>query len=125
MSEVRLIDANALKDKLMINFSKKPEAQVIYRHLIDIVDDCPTVEQEVFISAGDYDLFLEGYKQGKKDFARPEGEWIMQLHNCDGEFYTCSVCGRMIRVSPYVEDNETLKDYPFCHCGAEMRGNAE
>ena len=56
---------------------------------------------------------------------RPHGEWIMQLHNCDGEFYTCSVCGRMIRVSPYVEDNETLKDYPYCHCGARMKGGAE
>jgi len=71
--------------------------------------------------------YIEGYKagceEGKKCYERPTGEWIMQLHNCDGEFYTCSVCGRMIRVSPYVEDNETLKDYPFCHCGADMRGS--
>lgn len=56
---------------------------------------------------------------------RPQGEWIMQRHDLDGCFYTCSNCGRMIRVSLFVddpEDNETLADYPFCHCGADMRG---
>jgi len=56
---------------------------------------------------------------------RPKGEWIMQLHTLEGEFYTCSICGRPIRVSSYVEDNETLKDYPFCHCGADMRKGEE
>ena len=39
-----LINRSKLKDKLKINFSRKPEAQAIYQHLIDIVDDCPTVE---------------------------------------------------------------------------------
>jgi len=118
MSEVRLIDANALRKQ----FEDRTLEDFTCYHFIAAIDNAPTVEQEVFISAGDYNVFLEGYKQGKKDFARPRGEWIMQLHNCDGEFYTCSVCGRMIRVSPYVEDNETLKDFPYCHCGAEMRG---
>ena len=41
---MRLIDADALKQKLIINFSKKLEAQAIYQHLIDIVDDAPTVK---------------------------------------------------------------------------------
>ena len=57
---------------------------------------------------------------------RPKGEWIMQRHDLDGCFYTCSNCGRMIRVPLFIddpEDNETLADYPFCHCGAEMRGD--
>ena len=30
--------------------------------------------------------------------------------------YTCSKCGRIITISP----NETLDDYPYCHCGAKM-----
>lgn len=54
----------------------------------------------------------------------PQGKWIMQRHDLDGCFYTCSNCGRMIRVPLFIddpEDNETLADYPFCHCGAAMQ----
>lgn len=48
------------------------------------------------------------------------GKWISELElygegKCN---YQCSVCGRSIRL----EQNETLDDYPFCHCGADMRG---
>lgn len=50
---------------------------------------------------------------------RPKGEWIKNegrdLRDC---FYTCSKCGRNINVIC----GETLADYPFCHCGANMRG---
>lgn len=41
-----LISRSKLKERLIINFSNKPEAQAIYQHLIDIVDDCPTVHTE-------------------------------------------------------------------------------
>ena len=59
---------------------------------------------------------------------KPKGEWIMQRHDLDGCFYTCSNCGRMIRIPLFIddpEDNETLTDYPFCHCGADMRKENE
>lgn len=55
---------------------------------------------------------------------RPQGKWIIQRHDMAGCFYTCSNCGRMIRVPLFIddpEDNETLADYPFCHCGAKMQ----
>ena len=44
--------------------------------------------------------------------ARPQGEWI----KIDEEWYDykCSVCGEKVR-----------RLYPFCHCGAEMKGGAE
>ena len=70
---------------------------------------------------GDYEII------GKYE-ERPQGEWVMQRHDLDGCFYTCSNCGRMIRIPLFIddpEDNETLADYPFCHCGAEMKGGAE
>ena len=70
---------------------------------------------------GDYEII------GKYE-GRPQGEWVMQRHDLDGCFYTCSNCGRMIRIPLFIddpEDNETLADYPFCHCGAEMKGGAE
>ena len=48
---------------------------------------------------------------------RPKGEWILQYRCLDGEYYTCSQCERMILVEP----EQSLSDYPFCHCGADMR----
>lgn len=63
---MRLIDADKLKYKFGINFSKKPEAQAIYQHLIDIVDDCPTVA----VNCKDCDGYEAGYSAGLKDAER-------------------------------------------------------
>ena len=49
---------------------------------------------------------------------RPKGEWILQYRNLNGEYYTCSQCGRMILVDA---EEESLSDYPFCNCGTDMR----
>ena len=68
----------------------------------------PTEEQEIFISAGEYNIFLEGYKQGKKDFARPQGEWE---ENSLG-IMLCSVCGSY---------DIQYREHKFCpNCGAKM-----
>ena len=47
------------------------------------------------------------------------GHWIRQkgiyglADTCE-----CSVCGRTI----YAKTENDLKDYPYCHCGAKMKG---
>lgn len=57
-----------------------------------------------------------------KAYERPRGKWILQYRCLEGDFYTCSQCKRMILVDP----KESLSDYPYCHCGADMRkGDAE
>lgn len=74
----------------------------------------------------DYGMFTTGIMQAidhAPAVTPKQGEWIMQRHDLDGCFYTCSNCGRMIRVPLFIddpEDNETLEDYPYCHCGAKM-----
>ncbi len=52
---------------------------------------------------------------------RKPGKWIKEEDTLgwDGHSYQCSVCGRSIHLDTEVED---LEDYPYCHCGAEMRG---
>ena len=49
---------------------------------------------------------------------RPKGEWIEQEKGMKVTTYKCSRCGRLV-------SNDTgydvTKDYPFCHCGADMR----
>lgn len=60
---------------------------------------------------------------------RPQGEWIevkeerMSI-DMSGEIvtrYKCSKCGRVIATFP----SKLADYYPFCHCGADMRGKEE
>lgn len=90
---MKLIDADKLKQKLIMNFSKKPEAQYIYQHLIDIVDDAPTIPV---------------YEHEKL-----KCKWLeTETYN-----YKCSFCGG---IALELEDYPYKSD--FCpHCGADMR----
>ena len=51
---------------------------------------------------------------------RPQGEWIHVYTDIANYFYKCSICGREIKIK-----GKPLSDYPFCHCGADMRGKEE
>ena len=60
--------------------------------------------------------YQDGYKDAKEE--RPQGVWIKnEGKDIRDNFYTCSKCGRSINVIC----GETIEDYPFCHCGADMR----
>ena len=113
MSEVRLIDANALKeiflqDRCGDNFLPK-------HFVIATIDEAPTVEQEVYITGTDYDFYIRGYKEGRKDFERPKGEWI-EVKDAFGwatyYHWDCPFC-----------KTKCGKISNFCpECGADMRG---
>lgn len=80
----------------------------------EIIDNAPTVEQEVYITGTDYDFYIKGYKEGRKDFERPHGEW---MPNNSSQFSnpgrSCSLCGKTVEFS----EN-------YCpNCGADMRKN--
>lgn len=47
------------------------------------------------------------------------GEWIISDKGVRTTIYKCSECGRTV-----IDDTgyDVKRDYPFCHCGAEMRG---
>lgn len=49
---------------------------------------------------------------------RKKGKWIMKYKGSAVTSYKCSECGRTVR-----DDTgyDVSKDYPFCHCGADMR----
>ena len=50
---------------------------------------------------------------------RKKGEWIeisLISHS-----YKCSVCGRLLVNITDGKDN-VARNYPYCHCGADMRG---
>ncbi len=48
---------------------------------------------------------------------RPQGKWKNISMGITYK-YQCSLCGRTISTTPMF-----LAEYPFCHCGADMRGN--
>lgn len=53
---------------------------------------------------------------------RKKGKWI-ELTNTN-HTYVCSVCGRML-VNITDGKNNVAKNYPYCHCGADMRGEQD
>lgn len=53
---------------------------------------------------------------------RKKGEWL-ELTNSNHTF-VCSACGRML-VNITDGKNTVTINYPFCHCGADMRGEKE
>ena len=93
---MRLIDADALLDNLTMG-----TIHLGYREVEDIeeyVKKMPTIEE------------------------RKKGKWL-ELTNTN-HTYVCSVCGRML-VNITDGKNKVTKNYPFCHCGADMRGEQD
>lgn len=69
---------------------------------------------EVYMTGEDYNLYMEGYKDAKKDFEPKQGEWV-KIGDL-GLAYTCNKCGEV----DVIPTN-------YCpYCGAKMqKGGAE
>ena len=52
------------------------------------------------------------------EFTRPQGKWIKEPNGKTTDLYRCSICNRSIMLCK----NADLTKYPFCHCGADMKG---
>ena len=66
------------------------------------------------------DLAIKGLRN-----ERPHGKWIKITKNGTIPVeYICSVCGRKI-FDNYEHQIPQSEFYPYCHCGADMRGGQE
>lgn len=73
--------------------------------------------------AYDRDQYEKGYHDACKKLERPRGEWIKITKNGTLPVeYICSVCGRKI-FDNYDHQIPQSEFYPYCHCGADMRGD--
>ncbi len=111
--ETRLIDVdesleevNKLKESPWFNEGKelRTVSYVARKEAVEIIEELcikqqPTVEE------------------------RQTGEWIECKSGYDkrDHFYKCSECGRFINLICGAK----LEDFPYCHCGAEMKGEKE
>lgn len=75
-----------------------PEHWNVYSELYDMISTLPSAETE-----------------------RKTGHWIEIASS--NHTYKCSVCGRLL-VNITDGKNNVAKNYPYCHCGADMRGEA-
>ena len=109
----------------------------------EVLNELPPVQPEqlepdqngdLWITVPDIDKVTRIFVQeGKSKFCRifceeqeqPErikGHWIeMALSN---HTYKCSECGRLL-VNITDGKNNVAKNYPYCHCGADMRGKQD
>lgn len=137
---MRAVDADELKNgivKLCRNINANNGITIPTLAFIRLIDDAQTVEPEKILVANvkfDEDKLkeivqtevIDKINSGElvlKD-ERPQGEWIKVKEermsvDMSGEIatrYKCSKCARTITILP-----SKLADYPFCHCGADMR----
>ena len=133
MSDIRPIDANALKEDFKerlsncndwIERAKDKETKIrasavksFIAEVIMTIDNAPTVETDIEVATKD--AYEHGYTDGWKERfgepdGRPKGEWII-----DGHHIRCNRCNEYIcntdREGNKIPDN-------FCpNCGADMR----
>ena len=81
---------------------------------LNTIKNAPTVEEVSVIEFKEPLPMVKAQKIVKALSKRVQGEWII-VDDCEQFIAKCSVCGR-------IEDSRMVKDYPFCHCGAAMRG---
>ena len=100
---MRLINADDLPissiDMTDVGYHVSKYGQGIPAVYLDDIKDAPTIDPE-----------------------RKTGRWI-ELTNTN-HTYICSICGRML-VNITDGKNMVSKNYPYCHCGADMRGEQE
>ena len=100
-----LIDKEAALDALMaerkhlLANGQMGAEHILTHHGYNIIDELPTVQPE-----------------------RIKGHWIEITSR--NHTYKCSVCGRLL-VNITDGKNNVAKNYPYCHCGADMRGEQD
>ena len=56
--------------------------------------------------------------------SRPKGKWVRITQGAIPEQYICPFCHRTVGTYDGVEGLLSIR-YPYCHCGADMRGEQE
>lgn len=88
------------------------------RRIIEIEEKDYEAACKVTISLDGAMSIYHAIRESKPYEERPQGEWIKEPNGKTTDIYRCSICGRSVLLCK----NADLSKYPFCHCGADMRG---
>ena len=113
MSNNDLISREALKNEFRAIYHCAETMEELANTMEDAIDNAPTVEEKSYAMG-----YQDGLEDGLNDI-REQGEWL----KCEVGLFKCSICGRHICTS--ISNDNPYIDYPFCHCGAKMKGGAE
>ena len=98
------------------------EKQIEKQVILAMADDVRRIRESYFGQA-DYlfakKLFEDGYSK------QSEGEWKFDFTLEGDDFYECSVCGRQEVINVLCKERNPAEHYPYCHCGAKMKGESE
>ena len=120
MSDIRLIDASALKEKIVnsidVNDIGRDDWWEGYAQGLELcaeyVDNAPTVESETTDS---FYIITQTGQRVEFEMKRPESEWL-RTWNIDE--FTCAKCRSLIKQPTLMGQ----PSYTFCpNCGAKMR----
>ena len=84
--------------------------------------NCNNLQQGELNDLTKNQAYDKGFITAMKLYARPKGKWIEVQKGIIVTEYKCLFCGRTVK-----DDTgyDVSADYPFCHCGAKMKGGAE
>lgn len=119
MDEIRLIDANALKEKLLNSFchiygrrSGKTFTKEMIEKVFQVIDKTPTVTN------GTYEQGFRVGAYGRLDEIRPHGEWIIEKETTFEFYMKCSNCDAP---AEWLDGESQLLSNYCPNCGADMR----
>lgn len=128
MNEIRLIDANALKIEIEKQIAYCDDKSKHQSDMEEVLRYSNTsyglrlahnyIDNATTVTPSEIQAIMSDYLIYRKE-ERPKGEWVENIER-RGCFagdrtvysYTCPFC----KVKEF-------KKYPFCHCGADMRGD--
>lgn len=95
--------------------------KALHKELYEHFHDEDALNNTTYVTLGSVRNFVKDFPPVTP--TRKKGKWIKVTETEFGIGYKCSECGRFILTESI--DERKLKDYPYCHCGAEMRGVEE
>ena len=99
-----LMDAS----RSMVEVAESEEDEANRINAQNFADDCKQIAE-----------WLIELQEKRKEPKRVKGRWI-EISSTN-HTYKCSECGRLL-VNITDGKNNVSKHYPYCHCGADMKG---
>ena len=99
-----LMDAS----RSMVEVAESEEDEANRINAQNFADDCKQIAE-----------WLIELQERRKEPKKVKGRWIEMLSY--KHTYKCSECGRLL-VNITDGRNNVSKHYPYCHCGADMKG---